>query len=88
MNHLHTFGCEAFVFDKNQNRGKFEPKAKRGKFIGYSSTTKAYLIWVPDDRKIYVSRDVKFLDQINTEGKFEDFISGTTRIGDSQNRKL
>ena len=81
LSHLRTFGCEAFVLDKNPKRGKFEPKAKQGKFIGYSQNAKAYRIWVPNDRKVHVSRDVKFVNQFGVEEKFEDFISSSTKIG-------
>jgi hypothetical protein len=39
---------------------KLEPSAEKGLFIGYSETSKAYRVWIPAQRKIVVSRDVKF----------------------------
>jgi hypothetical protein len=37
-----------------------EPSREKGLFIGYNETLKAYKIWIPAERKIMVSRDVRF----------------------------
>ena len=37
-----------------------EPSGKKGIFVGYSETSKAYCIYVPGQRQIKVSRDVTF----------------------------
>ena len=43
-------------------RSKLDPTGKRGIFVGYSETSKAYRIYVPGFKKIEVSRDVTFDD--------------------------
>ncbi|RVW47431.1 Retrovirus-related Pol polyprotein from transposon RE1 [Vitis vinifera] len=43
-------------------RDKLDKKSEPGIFIGYSSTSKAYRIYLPQNNKIVVSRDVKFLE--------------------------
>ena len=37
-----------------------EPSGKKGIFVGYSETWKAYHIYVPSQRQIEISRDVTF----------------------------
>lgn len=64
VNYFRTFGCKVFVSDTTPGKEKFQPRAKEGIFVGYSSESKAYRIWVPAERKIHISRDVKFLDEI------------------------
>ncbi|KAL6311410.1 hypothetical protein AAG906_035533 [Vitis piasezkii] len=43
-------------------RDKLDKKAKPGVFIGYSNSSKAYRIFQPQNGKILVSRDVKFME--------------------------
>jgi hypothetical protein len=48
-----------FIFQKN----KLEPSRKKGTFVGYSETLKAYKIYIPGQRFIEVSRDVTFHEE-------------------------
>ena len=43
-------------------RDKLDKKAEPGVFIGYSNSSKAYKIFQPQNGKILVSRDVKFIE--------------------------
>ena len=43
---------------------KMEPSRKKGIFVGYSDTSKAYRIYVPGQRQIEVSRDVTFDEDV------------------------
>ncbi|RVW21205.1 Retrovirus-related Pol polyprotein from transposon RE1 [Vitis vinifera] len=43
-------------------RDKLDKKAEPGVFIGYSNSSKAYRIFQPQNGKILVSRDVKFME--------------------------
>ena len=40
-----------------------EPSGKKGIFVGYSETSKAYRIYVPGQRHIEVNRDVTFHEE-------------------------
>ena len=40
VTHLRPFGTKALVFDKSQQRGKFEPNSKECILIGYSEESK------------------------------------------------
>ena len=43
-------------------RDKLDKKAEPGVFIGYNNSSKAYKIFQPQNGKILISRDVKFIE--------------------------
>jgi hypothetical protein len=43
---------------------KMEPSRKKGIFVGYNETSKAYKIYVPSQRYIKVSRDITFHEEV------------------------
>ncbi|KAK8933850.1 hypothetical protein KSP39_PZI015291 [Platanthera zijinensis] len=65
VQHLRTFGCLAFRHIPKENRNKLQMKAEKGVFVGYSLHSKAYRIYDPDKKQLYISRDVIF-DEHNT----------------------
>lgn len=67
--------------NKSPNKGKFEARRIEGLFVGYSSTSKAYRIWVPNERKVVITRDVRFINKLQSDNKYEDIISGQTMNG-------
>jgi hypothetical protein len=60
IGHFRIFGCPVYIHVPAEKRTKLEPSGEKGLFIGYSETSKAYRIWIPAQRKIVVSRDVRF----------------------------
>ena len=60
LKHLRIFGCVAYVHVNAENRTKLEEKSKICRFIGYSETSKAYILWSEEDKKIILSRDIIF----------------------------
>jgi len=67
--------------DKSPNKGKFDIRGKEGIFVGYCDKAKAYRVWDPKDRKIHVSRDVKFFNEFNAKESYEDFTTPETKNG-------
>jgi hypothetical protein len=60
VSHLRTFGCDVFVHVPESERGKMDPKAKKGIFIGYDEKRgNAYRVYLPGG-KIVISRDCTF----------------------------
>jgi hypothetical protein len=47
ISHLRNFGCPLFIYVLKEKRKKVEPSGKKGTFIGYSETLKAYRIYIP-----------------------------------------
>jgi hypothetical protein len=52
------------VFVPKEKRTKLEPSGKKGTFVGYNETSKAYKIYIPGQHQIEVSRDVTFDEEV------------------------
>ena len=60
VNHLSIFGCPVYMHVPKDKRSKLDPMGKRGTFVGYSETSKAYRIYVPGFKKIEIGIDITF----------------------------
>jgi hypothetical protein len=47
VNHLRIFGCPMYIHVPKEKRTKLEPSGKKGTFVGYNETSKAYRIYIP-----------------------------------------
>ncbi|GKV22443.1 hypothetical protein SLEP1_g32316 [Rubroshorea leprosula] len=74
---LRIFGCDAYVWVPMEKRTKVDKNSKRCIFLGYETGTKRYRLWDPTARKLIISRDVVFN---------EDVFQGTTK--NEEARKL
>ena len=54
---LHIFGCPAYYHAKES---KLDPRAKKAKFLGFSTGVKGYRLWCIESKKVIISRDVTF----------------------------
>jgi hypothetical protein len=48
VSHLRIFGCLVYIHVPKEKRTKLEPSGKKGTFVGYSETSKAYKIYIPE----------------------------------------
>lgn len=64
MDHLRIFGSEVYVHVPKEKRRKLDKKAKKGVFVGYSEDSKAYRVWIPEERKIEIARDIVFRESV------------------------
>ena len=62
VTHMRVFGSLAYVHVPAQQRHKLEAKALKCTFVGSSSQSKGYRLYVPSTQKIIVSRDVIFYE--------------------------
>ena len=60
VSHLRIFGCPVYVHVPKEKRSKLEPPGKKGIFVGYNESSKAYRVYIPGFRQIETSRDVTF----------------------------
>ena len=47
VNHLRIFGCPMYVHVPREKRSKLELLGKKGIFVGYSESSKAYRVYIP-----------------------------------------
>ena len=46
LSYLRAFGCKCFVLNNGKDDlGKFDPRSDEGVFVGYSLSTKAYIVF-------------------------------------------
>ena len=85
------FGGKYFVLIEDEHLGKFEAKAREGIFLGYSMESKAYMVYVIDQKKVIESINVTFddgkLPSLQTEDpnktlKFENLPDSYLEIDD------
>ena len=65
VSHLRIFGTIAYIHIPKAERRKLESKSLKCYFVGYSLTQKAYRFWDPVSRRIKISRDVIFDEQLH-----------------------
>ncbi|KMQ86142.1 retrovirus-related pol polyprotein from transposon tnt 1-94 [Lasius niger] len=74
VSHFREFGARVYCLDPNPGKGKLAPRSKEGVLIGYSDECKGYRVWLTNDRKIVVSRDVRFAeDPAPCSNEYQDF---------------
>src|SRR5713226_5746061 len=52
FNHLRIFDCPVYIHIPKEKRTKLYPSGKKGIFVGYSESSKAYIIYFPRYKKI------------------------------------
>jgi hypothetical protein len=64
VENLRIFGCHVYSHIPKDKRNKIEPSGKKGIFVVYSDSSKAYRIYIMEQHKIEVSKDVTFKKSI------------------------
>ena len=52
--------CPVYFHVPKEKRNKLDTSRKKGTFVGYSETLKAYRIYVSSQREVEISHDVTF----------------------------
>ena len=65
VGHFRIFGCPVYIHVPKEKRTKLNPLGRKGTFVGYSESSKAYRIYIPSQRQIEVSRDVTFEEEVS-----------------------
>ncbi|XP_060669960.1 retrovirus-related Pol polyprotein from transposon RE1 isoform X3 [Ziziphus jujuba] len=63
-NHLRVFGCLCYAHLPSSDRNKLTAQSARCAFLGYASDRKGYLCYDPLARRIRISRNVVFVENI------------------------
>jgi hypothetical protein len=74
VENLRIFGCPIYSHIPKDKRNKLEPSGKKGIFMGYNDSSKAYRIYIPEQHKIKISRDVTFNEKMAFKKSIEETI--------------
>jgi len=58
---LRRFGCLVFI---HSDEGKLNPRAKRGIITGYPEGVKGFRVWLLEDQRCMISRNVVFKEKV------------------------
>jgi hypothetical protein len=64
IGHFKIFGFPVYLHVPKEKRSKLEPLGRKGAFVGYNESSKAYQIYIPGQRQIEVTRDVTFEEEV------------------------
>jgi hypothetical protein len=65
VRHFRIFGCPVYIYVPKEKRTKLDPSGRKGTFVGYSESSKAYRIYIPGHRQIEVSGDITFEEEVS-----------------------
>jgi hypothetical protein len=74
VENLRILGCPVYSHIPKDKRNKLEPSGKKGIFVGYSDSSKAYRIYIPEQHKIEFRRYVTFNERIAFNKSIEEII--------------
>ena len=60
VSNLRVFGCIAYMYNFDTSKSKLDDRAIKGTFVGYDSTSSAYLIYIHETKTVRRSGHVSF----------------------------
>jgi hypothetical protein len=63
ISYFHQFGCTCYILNHKVHLKKFDAKAQRGIFLGYSERSKAYIVYNSETQCVEESMPIKFDDK-------------------------
>lgn len=72
VKHLREFGATAYIQTPKQLRNKLEMRSKKGILVGYAMKTKGYRIWLPTERKVVETINVRIEEKGKSSGDVLD----------------
>lgn len=81
LSHLQIFGTKVFVLNEDPCMDKLAPRSREGVFVGYCGQSKAFRVWMINERKICITRDMRVISQYENEGNGGDVVSSHTTCG-------
>lgn len=75
LSRLRRFGCVVYV---HSDEGKLNPRSKRGIFTGYPDGVKGFRVWLLDEEKCVISRNLIFREELMYKDINKNEISGNS----------
>ena len=89
---LRIFSCPAYNLVNSQKRNKLKFKFKNCIFIGFTKRVKDFILWDPEKRSAFTSRDVIFDEKsmLQEKSETEDKAQGgaSNSSADTQEKKV
>lgn len=85
VGYFREFGCHVFCMNREPGRGKLDQRSKKRIFLGYSTESKGFRIWLPEENKVVISRDVKFIEDTKSRTENPQLIK--RRSGGKRNNR-
>lgn len=88
VSHFRDFGSRVFCLNKAPNKGKLLSRCNEGILVGYSEYSKGYRVWLKEERRVDIVRDVKFMERINNNNldETENFLPN--ELTEEKNEKI
>jgi hypothetical protein len=74
VEHLKIFGCPIYFHFPKDKKKILEPSGKKGIFVGYSESSKAYRIYIPKQHKVEIRKVVTFNENMAFKKSIEETI--------------
>jgi hypothetical protein len=87
ISYFHQFGCTCYILNNKVHLNKFDAKAYKGTFIGYSERSKAYRLYISETHTVEESIHVRFDDKEpdkNMSEQVENFAEFQIPLGSSE----
>jgi hypothetical protein len=65
VEHFNIFGFLVYIHVLKEKRTELDPSGRKGTFVGYEESSKAYQIHIHGQRHIEVSIDVTFEEEVS-----------------------
>jgi len=72
ISYFKPFGCECYILKTKEQIGKFDSKADKGIFLGYSNTSRGYKVYNSQTLVVEESIHVRFNDGLTTDRKLSE----------------
>jgi len=61
ISHLQSFDTDVYTLNRNPTKGKLDSRSRKGILMGYSEKSKSYRVWLSEEKKIDITKDVRFV---------------------------
>lgn len=85
LDHIRTFGCDAYMHVPKELRNKLAPKSKKLMLVGYDGNSTNYRLYDVETKKIKVSRNVSFNEGATITEEKKNFVRISHDEDDNEN---
>ena len=76
VSYFRVFGSDAYLHIPKKQRSKLEAKSRKLIFVGYDQRGRAYRLWQPKTKRVYIGTDVVIHETIGNT--ITDYVSSST----------